>query len=716
MMPEPEPKPKPPRPWAMAVFVVAFAARLAFSLLVDQPLLYGHQYHYFNAGLQLALHPSPLRFILTSDDWRLWNGHWTIAPLYHLFLGAMFALFGPHLLPLRVAQSGLDALAAVAVAALGRRAAGPRGAWAGIAYGLWWPAVEMPSWTMTENLHTVLFAVALALLAAEMEAPSRRRAFAGGLVLGLSALARSVSTGFLPLAAAWRWWIAGRGRAGLRAAAPILLGGAIVILPWTARNVFLVHDAVLIESAAFENIWYANNFAEKDRYARQAEVIHGEPTPAGRRQAALLFAMRGISRHPDMFLDKIRVNFWHFVRPEGLHNLIAVQRSLEPWRHAGSLLLDDLLMVMAVPLTAAFLLAGRRSPTWGIVTLWMAYYLMMVVVIFHNEVRYRSAFVPFAFVAAAGGLAALADRERRRSLVTWAGLALGLFVVVGMLRPYAASAWRDLAATRMMASAARAVEAGHLDQAWRIAEQAAARAPRSARPWYDLGKALDFGGEVPGALAAYAKGDPRGNFANWRGMLGRARLLPKTGDDAAAAVRLVDRTSFDTDPWLVLEIAWRELPPPWTDEVALARNDYGAVRGFFHPRGADPSLGAGNSLWARYDDGGPAPPPGGHRWTRGRAWVRLVPTSPAPFYDVTIEMGSPFPSPLASPVVTVRGNDGVAHTQTLGPTIQPYTFRMSGVAPGQPLVIRLDSPVWSRLGEPADQGIRVDRMRVRPAS
>ena len=62
------------------------------------------------------------------------------------------------------------------------------------------------------------------------------------------------------------------------------------------------------------------------------------------------------------------------------------------------------------------------------------------------------------------------------------------------------------------------------------------------------------------------------------------------------------------------------------DEVLLARNDYGAVRGFFLPRGADPSLGAGNSLWARYEDGGPAPPPGGHRWTRHRAWIRMVPT------------------------------------------------------------------------------------------
>ena len=163
----------------------------------------------------------------------------------------------------------------------------------------------------------------------------------------------------------------------------------------------------------------------------------------------------------------------------------------------------------------------------------------------------------------------------------------------------------------------------------------------------------------------------------------------------------------------MLEIAWRELPPPRTDEVLLARNDYGAVRGFFHPRGID-AADERSSQWARYEEGG-VPPPGAHRWTRGHAWVRLVPLTAASAYEVTVEMGSPFPSPLAAPVVTVRGNDGVAHAQALTAAIQPYTFRIGGVPPGEPLLLRFESPIWSRAGEPADQGIRIDRVSVRPA-
>ena len=691
--------------WALAVFAAALALRLVFVLAVDEPLLYSHQYHYFTSGLLLAQHPSPLRYVLLSDEWRLWNGQWTIAPLYHLFLGVMFRLFGAHLLPLRLVQSVLDALAAVAVAALGRRVAGPRGAWAGIVYAAWWPAVEMSSWTMTENLHTVLFVGGVALLAEEAAAPSRRRALVAGLVLGLSALARSVSSAFLGVAAVWRWWLAGRGWAGLRAAAPIALGGALVILPWTARNVFLVHDAVLIESAAFENIWFANNFADRERLARQAEVVGSEPTPAGKRQAALTFALRGIRRHPDMFVEKIGVNFRHLFRPEGLHNLVRIQRSQEPWRHAASLLLDDLVLVLVVPLACVFLLAGPPSAARGLIAAWVTYYMFMIVVLFHNEVRYRSALVPFLCAAAAGGLATLADASRRRRVATWIGLALGLLVVVDMVRPYAADAVRDAAASVTMIRARRAVSRGDAAEAQRITESAAARAPLSPRPWFELAKALDFRGHAADAVAWYRKGEPQTSPPNWRALIGLARLLPvvEPGEAATAKVAQLDTTSWETDPWLVLEAAWRELPPPHSDEVLLARNDYGDVRGFFHPRGLDPSLSAHHQEWAQYGrEGGPVPPPGPHRWTRRRAWVRLQPARPAPAYEVTIEMGSPFPSPNAAPEVTVTGNDGVAHRQTLGPEVRPYT-------------LRIDSPVWSRLGEPADQGVRVDRVSVRPA-
>jgi hypothetical protein len=686
-----------------AVFAFALAARLAFWVLADQPLLYTHQYHYFTNALRIAQHPEPLAYVIASDAWRTWNAHWTIAPLYHLFLASVFAIAGAHLGPVRLAQCVLDAAAAAIVASLGRRVAGPRGAWAGIAYALYWPAIEMPMWTLTENVHTPLFVAGVAVLAGD---PGPRRSLAAGAVLGLSALARSVSSGFIGLAAAWRWWSAHR--RGLALGALVACGGAAIILPWTARNVFIVGDRVLIESAAFENLWWANHFTDKVRFNRQQEVVHSQPTPAEKRAAALHFARRGLRRYPGAFVEKVRVNFWHLFRPEGLHTWVAVQRSVAPWRHAGSLLLDDLPLLLALPLFAAFLAGGRPSPARSLIGLWTAYYLFMVVIVFHNEIRYRSALVPFVFVGAAGAIASFADRGQRRRL--WLGFVVGAAVSILSAQPYAAGAARAVSAWWALRPALRAVDEGRIAESRELAAAAAARDPRSPRPWLDYGRRLGWRGNAAEAAEAYRTALPLASFANWRPSLGLARY------DAGRArwIEQVDRASWDADPWLVLEAAWRELPPPVADEVLLARGDHGAVRGFLHPRGGDPALFAHRQEWARYDPPGEAPPPGAHRWSRHRAWLRLQPASLSAAYEVTLEMGSPFPSTRTAPTVVVTANDGIAHRFTLGPDVRPYSFRVA-VPPGQPLVARLDAPTWSRIGEPADQGVRVDRMSVRPA-
>jgi hypothetical protein len=76
-------------------------------------------------------------------------------------------------------------------------------------------------------------------------------------------------------------------------------------------------------------------------------------------------------------------------------------------------------------------------------------------------------------------------------------------------------------------------------------------------------------------------------------------------------------------------------------------------------------------------------------------------------------MGSPVPSTLAAPEVTLRVNEGEATTVKLGRQIRRYSVE-ANVRPGDSIVVRLDAPTWSRAGEPADQGVRVDRMTVTP--
>jgi hypothetical protein len=227
----------------------------------------------------------------------------------------------------------------------------------------------------------------------------------------------------------------------------------------------------------------------------------------------------------------------------------------------------------------------------------------MVVVVFHNEIRYRSAFVPFGFAAAAGGLAVLRAETGRRWAAR-AALAAGLLLVAAIAWPYAGPAWRALAAGPGTRSAAAAAARGDAARAFASGERAAARDPRSARPWMDLGQAFAASYRAEPALEARPRPGARdvGQLARDRGA---ARLLADAGrlDESAAAMGAAHRCPGTAIPWLVLEIAWRELPPPRTNVIVVGGLDYGAVRGFLHPR-EQGVQGLHRGEFSRCDEGG----------------------------------------------------------------------------------------------------------------
>ena len=672
-------------PWWAAVGLVALAARLAFVWLVDGPLVFGHERVYFSKALWIAGHAEPLAFVLREDAWRSWAGpYWTLPPLYPLFLAAWIASFGPGLSAVLAMQCVLGALSAVGVGRLARELH-PAGAWAGAAYAVYWPSVLTASTTMTENLHTPLLVWSVSLLAIAARTGAARTAGAGGVLLGLSALTRTVSLLFLPLALLGhlRW----NGlRRGARAALFIAAGGAAVLLPWTARNVFVQGDPVLVDSVGVYNLWYDNLFVNEDRARMQQESIEAQPTGTARRARALSLTWRNVSREPQTMLRKVWDNARYFFRPEALDSLLRVEYPHPGWVHAGWIVLGDAVFLVALPLFAAFALAGRPSPARTLVLLWSAYYLLMLFVVFHAQLRYRSAWTPFLIAGAAGGLPALGDAARRRRALV--GFAAGLTLAVATVAGYAPLAWHAVRAEADLRRARAALASHDASAAHRAVARAAARNPRAARPWLVYGRMLAGAGRPAEAVDAYGQASAR-NGAAVTPVYVLPQLLREAGQLAEAdeAARRADAAARGFDAWWALEVAWRELPAPRTDEVRLAQGDFGAVRGFLDGRM-------------------------GHRWTRHRAFVRLVPMRAAAAHDVTIEMGSPPPSPRAAPVVHVRVGDGPFTTFALGTDVRPYTLR-ARTDPGAPIVVEIVAPTWSRTGEPAEQGVRVDRLSVR---
>ncbi len=676
-------------PWELGVGALALAARLLYRFAADEPLLFAHPYNYFHGALRILENPHPLRFVLTSDAWHQWLGPWTIAPLYYLLVAAVVGVTG-HLLPLQILQFVLDAGVAVAAAALGRRVAGPRGVWAGVVYALNFHAIEQSASTLTENLHSPLLVGALAILAGEATTsltPRWKRMAAGGFLLGLSGLARSVSTAFVPLIAVWRGALAGRRREGIQAATVIVLSAAAAILPWTARNVFLIGDLVPVESISAYNFWDDNAFVEGDRRRHQEGAIAGQPTFAAKRAQAMWFGWRGIARNPGPFAEKAWRNLQHIVRLDGLHLLLRIEEPHPAWRHAALILLDDTVLVVTVPLFLVFVVGGARSPTRSLILLWSGYYLLMVVVVFHNEIRYRSTLMPFALAGAAGGLALLVDPVARRRHAVRGTALVGLACAVAMLSPYVLPGVRAVRSGWALRGLHAALARGDLGGAEGIAFRAARADPVAARPWLVFGSALAGVDQPERALDAFRRAEERKAYV-WTPRLVRPRLLAEAGQATAVAQAEADSFSWHVDPWLALETAWDALPAPRTDEILLGRGDYGAVRGFTLPRRD-------------------------HRWSMARGWVRLLPTVRAAAYVVSIDMGYPDPSPRDGGRVRVTIDGGAEAWMQAGRAIERHTLETAAPASGT-LVIRIDAPTWNRLGEPAEQGVRVDRVAVAP--
>lgn len=684
---------RPPRggwprflPWWAAAFALALAARLLYLWRVDEPIRYTDQYFYLFGGLRIAGDPHPLRLILTSDQWRLWGGRWTIAPLYYVFVAAVLRAGGSSLFALQAVQCVLGAITAVAVAALGREAAGARGAWAGAAYALYWPAIEMTQRVLTENLHVPILMWALVLVARAARRRATGEAAVAGAVLALSALARSVSSSFVPLAG----WIVLRPRGDpsrWKPAVALVAAAAAVILPWSARNLLGTGSLAPIESLWAYNALRDNAFQHLPKY--QEEFFFQSKKPSEAARLAPRFIAREIAKNPWGLVEKIETNVGKVARAEGLHMWLDVERDAPPWLMLASLAADDLVLFLAAPLFGVFALAGPAGGARRAILLWTAYYVFMVAVVFHVETRYRSALVPVVLAGAAGGAAVVMDEPLRRRRVL-AGLALGALVALLNGAVYARPAVRTIAASREMARAADALARSDVVGAQQHAEAAIARDPGAARPWMTWGSALARAGRPAEAVDAYRHAlavRPRNAVApvllpQLLGEAGRVQEVPQ-------ALAEAQDVAAHTDNWQALEAAWADLPAPRRDELRVGDDDYGAVRGFFQARGT-------------------------FRWTWRRAFLRLMPTVAAPAYTVTLVMGSPAPSPLEAPMVTITPVGGPSERFTLARSSGPFTVTARPRA-GQAVSVEIESPTWTALGEDAEQGVIVERMTVAPA-
>lgn len=680
-------------PWWLVVALLTLGLRLAY-LVIEQPALrFSTSQHYFTGGLEIVQHSDPLAFVLRDDGWRLFNDVWTLAPLYPLFVATVFGLFGTRLLSVQLAQAVVEVSTAVAFGALGRRASPRFGAWAGAAYAVWWPAIEFAGQTMTEGLHNALMGAALVALASverDGQAPRLRLAALGGALLGVAALTRPVSLAFIPLAGLVLAWRAGRHRAAPVFGA-VALAGALSVAPWTARNVLFTGELVVIETSSAYTFWCDNAPLKPARRGQQERAIVEQPTPAARRGKAVELALVNVRAGWRELPDKAATAVRHLLRLTGLYGIFVLAEPATLRQRMGSLFGDDLLLLIAVALLPAALVGARRRLAVVLAACWLGYVTFMLAVVFHSEVRYRMSLMPLLFVAATAGLDEAFARDPLRRRRARRAVVAGSLAACTLAAPYASPSWRALCAEWRLRPLAAAVQQGDPAQAEAVVRAAAALVPDSGQPWLRYGRLLAWAGRPAEAAAAYEEAErrqPRG----WLPSAVLPQLLRQAGRDAEAERRteMLARAFRRPRAWEPLDVAWRELPAPLTDELAVGRDDAGALRRFGDARRG---TGAG-------------------RWSQPGAALRLQPTQPAARYRATLELSSPEPSPYADPQVTVRCVHAAPAVFRLSRSRASYSFDCAP-DPGEPIVVALDAPLWNRPGRAADAGVLVTRLSVR---
>ncbi len=252
------------RQWVLAAVAAGFVLRIAFGTLywVDKPLTHDEREY-----LALATSLSEGRgFQYDASHDTGTAQQFGRAPGYPAFLALIGAGSADHSTAptrVKVAQAAVGAFTVWIIAAIARRAAGPRaGAAAAAIAAVYPPLVWICSYVLSEALYS-----ALALLTAhtlqravtnEPGQPSHPRsvwlALASGLMAGVSILVRPAMLFFLPLAVLW---LIARRRGTLAVA--LVATTILVVTPWTVRNVRTYGRFVLVASEGGVTFWTGNH-------------------------------------------------------------------------------------------------------------------------------------------------------------------------------------------------------------------------------------------------------------------------------------------------------------------------------------------------------------------------------------------------------------------------------------------------------------------------
>lgn len=345
------------------------------------------------------------------------------APLYPAFLALIYALVGigpRRFLAARLVQAVLGAGVAPLAALLGDRMGFSRraGLVGGVIVALY-PLLGIYTLALaTEVLFIPLLALSLwAVLRAADEGRARGFALAG-VLLGLTALTRSVISLFVPLVFLWIWLFDDKPRQGLRNAVLVLGCFLLVILPWAVRNTLLHGQIQFIESSLGYNLYMGYHPESTGTFTwRVSSDLIPILDDAERNQlgteAFRSFVRQDPARVPYLMFRKLGY-FWGLDKRAFIY--FYVNNFLGRWPPAlivGALLLLCGPFVLLAPLALAGL-ALTRPRRATILVIALVVYFVGIHMLIMADARFHVPLIPILAPVAAHAIVDLPWRQARR--------------------------------------------------------------------------------------------------------------------------------------------------------------------------------------------------------------------------------------------------------------------------------------------------------------
>jgi hypothetical protein len=388
--------------WVLIAAAAGLVLRLAFSFgyWIDQPLTRDER-EYLSLARSLAAGRGFVYDATLGEP----SDPFGRAPGYPAFLalaGAGSSSVEAVPASVGIAQAAAGALGIIAIGALAGRLGGSRAA----TVAAWIAAIHPPLVAVSARAFSEAIAWPLGLIAAlafdrALADPGARlsRAVLSGLVAGVAVLVRPGLLFFLPMAMAWALW-----RRRPRVALGVLAGAAIVIAPWTARNISHYDRLVLVASEGGVTFWTGNHaratgdgdLAANPDLARAKQALRAQHATLSEEQMEPVYyrdALDWIRSNPLAWLGLEARKIYYLIVPVGPSYTVHSAR----YYAASAIPYACLLIVALAGLWRASPAFGRTPGLW----LLLASSVVACLIFFPSE-RFRIPVIDPALIVLAG--------------------------------------------------------------------------------------------------------------------------------------------------------------------------------------------------------------------------------------------------------------------------------------------------------------------------